>query len=376
MKTNKTIFFIGITLLLFASLLSSCQQEKANETKPESERLIKLSLNENPFAIPESIKDSIIRELPNINRYSAEEGEAFVRFLATHEGVDPVQIIPGEILELLGIYLGLEGGLGSEFIYTVPGYPALVNAAQSVGGKVISVPLNDNLENDLDAIEAKVNDKTQAVFLVNPHNPSGTVSDKKALHNFISRISQKALVVVDEAYLEYTDDFEGRTALVNLQAGENVIVFRTFAKVYGLGGLGIGYAIAPKKLAKHLRAKGLGDTHALNRLAIVAARAALTNRADATRVAKITADERNKWHAFLDEQGFRHSTSEANFIFFDIKKPYAEVYQQLKEKGIIIGPSYAPAYDTWLRISIGQPEDNAKVREVISLLKPEFGLPK
>jgi histidinol-phosphate aminotransferase len=258
----------------------------------------------------------------------------------------------------------LKGGAGSEFIYSVPGYPALVNAAASVGGKTVSIPLNAKLENDLEAIEAHITAKTQAVFLVNPHNPSGTVIDKKLFHDFVKRVSKRTLVVVDEAYLEYADDFNGRTAVNNVREGDQVIVFRTFAKAYGLAGLSIGYAVAPADLAHYLKVRGLGDTHALNRLSIAAAESALKDQDNIRLVNKRVAEEREKWNAFLDKSGLQHTASGANFVFFDTKKPYDDVRKKLEEAGILIGRKFEP-YSTWIRISIGLPEENAIVRSII-----------
>jgi histidinol-phosphate aminotransferase len=186
-----------------------------------------LSLNENPFGPSPAVKAAIAKALPNVFRYTGHEGDDLVAAIAHKEGVAVDQIIPGDVLAQLGIYLGVKGGSGGEFIYSVPGYPALVDAAATVGGVVVAVPLNDKKENDLAAIAAKVGPKTQAIYLVNPHNPSGTVTDNKVFHDFLHTVSQKALIVVDEAYLEFSDDFEERTAVNNIKAGDNVIVFRT-----------------------------------------------------------------------------------------------------------------------------------------------------
>jgi len=357
-----TLKYALLELFLLISNLTFSQQPvlSINNIK----RVINLSLNENPFPQSKEVNESILNELPGISRYAAEDGENFLQQLAIHEGVSTVQIIPGEILDLLGIYLGLKGGNGGEFIYSIPGYPALVNAAATVGGKIISIPLNAKLENDLESIETHITAKTQAIFLVNPHNPSGTVIDKQLFHDFVKRISKRTLVIVDEAYLEYTDDFAGRTAVNNIKEGDQVIVFRTFAKAYGLAGLSIGYAIAPTDLAHYLKAHGLGDTHALNRLSIVAAEAALKDQVSIHYVNKLVAEEREKWNVFLDKSGIQHTASSANFVFFDTKIPYDEVRKKLEETDIIIGREFKP-YNTWIRISIGLPEDNAKVRSVI-----------
>ena len=362
MKLSILIKQILLIVFIICTNHANCQQTVplANNSK----RTINLSLNENPFPPSEAVNDSLLKELPNIYRYAAQDGDEFVKQVAKHEGVSAEQIIPGELLELLGVYLGIKGGAGSEFIYSVPGYPALVNAAAMIGGKTISIPLNDRLENDLEAIEAHITTKTQAVFLVNPHNPSGTVTDKKLFHDFVKRVSKRTLVIVDEAYLEYADDFAGRTAVNNVKEGDEVIVFRTFAKTYGLAGLSIGYAVAPKELAKKLKAQGLGETHALNRLSIIAAKAALQDQEHIAFVNRAVTKEREKWNAFLDKLGLRYTASSANFVFFDTGKPYEEVQQKLAEAGIIIGRIFEP-YNTWVRISIGLPEDNEYVQEII-----------
>jgi histidinol-phosphate aminotransferase len=326
-----------------------------------------LSLNENPYGPSPAVATAIKQEIPNIFRYSGNEGDELIVAIAKHEGVDKEQIIPGDVLAQLGIYLAVKGGKGSEFIYAVPGYPALVDAAATVGGVVISVPLNAQKENDLAAIAQKINSKTQAIYLVNPHNPSGTVTGDKVFHDFIHQVSQKTLVVVDEAYLEFTDDFAGRTAVNNIKAGDNVIVFRTFGKAYGLAGLSFGYAIAPKALADYLKKQGLGDVRDLNRLSVAAARASLADSIYIKTIHDKVAIEREKWNKTLDSLHLQHTNSKANFVFFNVNKPYDEVYKKFKEAGIFIARSFSP-YDTWIRITIGLPDENIRAQEVVKKL--------
>jgi len=136
------------------------------------------------------------------------------------------------------------------------------------------VPLNSRLENDLPAITAKVSQRSRAVFLVNPHNPTGIAGDTGQLKAFARTVSRQALVIVDEAYLEFADQFTQRTLADLVRGGGNVMVFRTFAKVFGLAGLDIGYGLVPKPIAKALNAQGLNNPHLFNRLAVVAASAA------------------------------------------------------------------------------------------------------
>ena len=147
-----------------------------------------------------------------------------------------------------------------EVIYSAPGYTALVDAGAALGAKGVPIPLNARLQNDLPALAAAVGERTIAVNLVNPHNPSGTVDDTAALDGFIRAVAPRALVVIDEAYLE-CDDLEGRSAISHVRAGANVLVFRTLAKAYGLAGLSIGYVLATTALAQDLRKTGLGSPH-------------------------------------------------------------------------------------------------------------------
>jgi histidinol-phosphate aminotransferase len=261
----------------------------------------------------------------------------------------------------------MDGPPGGEFIYSVPGYTALVDAVRPGGGVVVGVPLDQELRNDLPAIAAKVNAKTRAIYLVNPHNPSGTVNEMAAFLSFINKISRRATTIVDEAYLEFEPDFAQRTTVQLTRAGANVVVFRTFDKVYGLAGLGMGYTVAPKRLADALRQSGLGSAEDLDRLAIAAADGSLrdTDYVAATRAKVIT--EREKWNQHLDALKLRRSDSRGNFVFFETGRSHREVAAALLARGVDIGRAFPPL-DHWARISIGLPGENARARNAVAEL--------
>lgn len=324
----------------------------------------RLSLNENPFGPSRLAIEAIQADLGLLSRYTDTEAERLTALIAEREQVPPEQIVLGELLVPLGLYLGLQGGPGGEFVYSVPGYPALVDAAASVGGAVVGIPLDSGMANDLPAIAASVNARTRAVFLVNPHNPSGTVSDTRAFKTLLRQISRQTLVVVDEAYLEFSDDFAGRTAVDLTREGENVLVFRTFAKAYGLAGFQIGYAVAPRTLADLLRSKGLGSPRSLDRLAVAAAAASLLDTGYLDRIHAAVALERDKWNEFFRAHRIEHTPSQGNFVYFDARRPSAEVAAVLRERGVVVGRAFRP-YDTWVRISIGLPEENARARTAL-----------
>jgi histidinol-phosphate/aromatic aminotransferase/cobyric acid decarboxylase-like protein len=190
-----------------------------------------------------SVEAALRREFAKLCRYTDSGFGELLDSIATKEGIAEEQILLGEILEPLGTHLSLQGGPGGEFIYSDPGYPALIDAAAAVGGVGIPVPLNRDMQNDLPTIASKVNQRTRAVFLVNPHNPTGTVTDARELKSFVRALSDRTLVIVDEAYLEFADSYAQRTLAHLVSGGHNAIVFRTFAKAYGLAGLDIGVRV-------------------------------------------------------------------------------------------------------------------------------------
>jgi len=350
---------LGASRLLGAP---SSSPSAADATSPADARggvqLARLSLNENPYGPSPAVVAAIQREFSNLCRYTGAEYDALVGLIAAREGVPKEQIILGEILEPLGTQLSLQGGPGGEFIYSDPGYTALIDSAVAVGGRAIGVPLNSRLENDLPAIAAKVNQRTRAVFLVNPHNPTGIAGDTEQLKAFARTVSRQALVIVDEAYLEFADHFTQRTLADMVRGGENVIVFRTFAKVYGLAGLEIGYGLVPKAVAKALNAQGLDNPHLFNRLAVVAAAASLQDASYVAGVTRQVAQEREKWFRLLRDLKLKFTPSSGNFIFFETGVPHADFAAALLKDGVEIGRAYPP-YDLWARVSIGLPSENA-----------------
>src|SRR6201992_2208394 len=138
---------------------------------------LRLSFNENPFGPSPRAVEAIKAHLDGLSRYTGNELADLTNTIAARENLGTQHIVLGEILDVLGLYLSAHGGPGGEFIYSEPGYTALVDAVSPAGGNVVGVPLNEHLENDLPTIAGKVNGKTRAVYLVNPHNPTGIVSE-------------------------------------------------------------------------------------------------------------------------------------------------------------------------------------------------------
>lgn len=352
------------TLALAASALPATADAQAAAPAPTSP-LIRLCFNENPFGPSSAVAQAIARELPRANRYAdAATAQAFAEQIAAYEQMPVDQVVLGEILGLLGLYLGSEGGPGGEFLYSTPGFLSLINAAANVGSVGVGVPLNAEHRNDLPALLARISPRTRALYLVNPHNPTGTVNDDHAFKSFLTEASHHAVAIVDEAYLEYTPDFRTRTAANLTRAGANVAVFRTFDKIHGLAGLPIGYVLAPKPLAEALRKQGAGDPESLGRLNLVAAQAALADAAQVTFTRDAVSRERQLWFLTLDELHLHHTDTVSNFVFFDAGLPQPQVAQAMLARGINIGRAHPPLTN-WARITIGLPEENRRAQTVL-----------
>jgi histidinol-phosphate aminotransferase len=352
---------------LMASRRLTALATATSDTVRQHVPILNLSLNENPFGPAPSVIPAIERELGNLSRYTTVELGNLIAQIAAKEGVSAGKIILGEILEPLGTYLSLQGGAGGEFVYSNPGYTALIDAAVAVGGIAIPVPLDGRLQNDLAAFREIVSKRTRAVFLVNPHNPTGTVTAAAEFKHFVEAVSQHALVIVDEAYLDFADDYAGRTLAGLVRADLNVIVFRTFAKAYGLAGLDIGYGLGPRRIAQALDRRGLNNPHLFNRLAVVAACASLRETNYLGEVIAKVAQERELWIEFLRDLNVRFANSQGNFVFFETGIPHAQFAASLLGQGIDIGRAFLP-YDRWARISIGLPQENLRVRAAVHTL--------
>ena len=324
----------------------------------------RLSLNENPFGPSPAALEAMIHNLSTGKacRYPYGEVNELIDLIAKKEGVTPEHIVlgvgSGELLETVGVQFGL---LKGDAIYASPGYLQLPRAVEGLGGRAVPVPVNAKLQHDLPAMAAKVSGRTSIVYIANPNNPTGTVVDTAELAEFVKDISARAFVLLDEAYLDIADNYAGRTLVGLVNDDRNLLVARTFSKIFGLAGMRIGYGVTSPKIAAQLRDYGLGT---LTNPSIAAAIASLKDDGyiAATR-AKIVA-EKEKLLALLRELGRPYAESQTNFVFFQTGRPHKEVAAAMLAESVSIARAFPPMLD-WARISIGLPEENALARAAL-----------
>jgi histidinol-phosphate aminotransferase len=329
-----------------------------------AKRWIKLASNENLLGPSPKAIAAVRKELPNIYMYPEGPCTVLRQILAKRFSVpERMVVISNGADNLLLMIANAFINEGDEVVMADPTFAVYTNVAQIMGGKVIQVKLK-GYTHDLDGMLKKVNGRTKLVFVCNPNNPTGTTISRKSFDHFLSRLPDRVIVVLDEAYGEFAEDPFSPDGLDYVKKGRQIIVLRTFSKVYGLAGLRIGYGLGREDLVDCLYQ--VRDPFPVHRLAQVAAIAALKDQAHAARSIQMVHEGRRYLYRELEKMGIPYVPSQANFIFIDFGKDSDGVFQDLLREGIIIRPGKVWGFPTCARVTIGRMEDN---RRFIKALK-------
>jgi histidinol-phosphate/aromatic aminotransferase/cobyric acid decarboxylase-like protein len=237
-----------------------------------------------------------------------------------------------------------------------PGYEAAARAAEFIGAKVVRVPLKKNGAHDLPAMLAAA--KTQPVglfYVCNPNNPTGTVTPRAEIDALIAAKPAGSTVLLDEAYIHFSDE---PTGIDLIRAGRDVVVLRTFSKIYGMAGLRAGFALGRKDLLARITAYGTG---AMPVTAIAAAHAMLGEPEWIAARKRGNAERRADVMAFFAANGFAYTPSKANHLMVDAKLPTAKVIEGMKARSVYVGRPW-PVWPTWVRVTVGSADDMARFK--------------
>ncbi len=312
---------------------------------------IRLHSNENAFGPSAAARQAMQAAFDDGCRYPGSFYGALEALIAEREGLTAEHVVLGggshEVLRMAGMAYGLDGG---EVLTAYPTYEGMENYAASVGAYVHRVPLDDAFLVDLDAMDRRTTQAVKLVFLCNPNNPTGTMLPGEQVRAFCEAVSRRAVVLVDEAYHEYVTDpaYASMTDLV--RRGHNVIVSRTFSKIFGLAGLRVGYGLARPDLAERLRRFRGGSS-----VNVLGLRAAAASYRDADFVAfsrARNAEARAFATTLLEDRGHRCLPSHTNFVFFHLRRDVRAFAEQMRQQGILVGRPFPPFLD-WCRLSLG-----------------------
>lgn len=316
---------------------------------------IRLASNENPYGPSDKAKQAIQQTLAEANRYPFQVVNEFKQTLADYEGVTTDHILigagSGDLLCATGAAFSLEGG---RILSGFPTFPMLMGYSEVFKATWDKVNVNDELVYDYDAVARQIKDDTRLVFICNPNNPTGTLVDPAKVKAFTEEVSKRIPVFSDEAYLEFLEPSQQVSMVDLVKKGSNVIVSRTFSKIYGLAGLRIGYIVAKPDIIRKIQRNHPGIPN--NQLAIAAAKASLGDTAFMDMSRKKNAEARKVLTDYLDKKGYFYGKSHTNFVMFDVKSDARKKLSQLAEQGISLR-----AWDyngmQWLRVSVGTVEE-------------------
>ena len=317
---------------------------------------ILLNRNENPYGPSEKVL-GVLRESAAIgNRYPRTEYDTLTDKLAALHKVKHEQIVLGcGSGEILCMAAAAFLGSGKKLVQAAPTFPALGKLAQGAGREVADVPLNKRYEHDLGVMLDRARTSAGLVYIVNPNNPTGTITPRKEIEAFVGKLPSNVTVLIDEAYHHFASPSASYESFLDRPIGDpRVIVCRTFSKIYGLAGMRIGYAAATPEIAKRLAA-GFPSWS----VSVVSARAASAALDDVDYVrlgVKRNADDRQEFMNQVNARMLRAIDSQTNFVMVNPMRPPDEVIEHLKKNNILIGPKY-PVVDKYIRVSLGTPSE-------------------
>ncbi|WP_293731468.1 histidinol-phosphate transaminase [uncultured Actinobacillus sp.] len=321
--------------------------------------IIKLASNENPFGFPESAKKAICAQLDELTRYPDSNGFELKQAISQKFKVNPEQITLGngsnDLLELVAHTFASEQDeiIYSQYAFIV--YPLVTKAINAIAREIPA----KNWGHDLNGFLAAINEKTKLIYIANPNNPTGNFLTEAEIDAFLAKVRSDIIVVLDEAYTEFTAVDERVDSFGLLNKYPNLVVSRSLSKAYGLAGLRIGYAVSSPEIADLFNR--VRQPFNVNSLALASAIAVMNDDAFVQKVAENNRQELQRYEAFCQQYGLEYIPSKGNFITIDFKQPAAPIYDALLREGVIVRPIAGYGMPNHLRISIGLPEENARL---------------
>lgn len=326
--------------------------------------ILKLASNENPLGASSNALRALQDPLQALSLYPDGNGFVLKKKLADVLGISMKQITLGngsnDVLDLLARSF-LKTGRNAVFSAHAFAVYSIVTQATGAEAKVSLANTPDHVMpygHDLEAMLALIDVDTRLVFIANPNNPTGTWLGADELERFMERVPNDVLVVIDEAYFEYVDEAEYPDTLLWVEHYPNLIVTRTFSKIYGLAALRVGYAVSSPAIANLLNR--VRQPFNVNSLALAAAAAAIEDETQVFFSKQTNRDGLQQWMQVCEKQGWAYIPSVANFICVDVGRGAMPVYEALLQEGIIVRPIANYQLPTHLRITIGTQEQNTR----------------
>lgn len=322
--------------------------------KTDANGNIRLSSNENPLGISPAAREAIIEALPESNRYGGRRQEV-IQALARYLDVRPENITLGfGSTEILQVSTQALQGPNTPLIAAAPTFEDVMDYQDTMPFEVKTFPLTADLQHDVGRMREEAKKRPSVVYFCNPNNPTGTVTASRDIDAWIAEAPETTTFLMDEAYLEYVTDDRYWDSLKWIEEKPNVIVIRTFSKIFGMAGLRLGYAVSHPTTAARL------DEHCVqnspNVLAGAAAVASLQDEGIVERSVSVNEESKSIVHQTLDELGLEYLPTNTNFIMHRINGDLATYRSRMADAGLLVGRDFPPMLDH-NRLSFGLPEE-------------------
>lgn len=315
----------------------------------------RLLANENPFGPSAKAKEAIKAAMDTSYQYPFMYYGQLVDKIAAFEGVDKKNVFLDAGSSPLLLASAMHFSKSGSIVTADPSYDDLTKSAKDLGGKVIHVPLTADYKLDLDAMEKAIDSTTSLVYICNPNNPTATVLDAGKLKAFCERVSKKVTVFIDEAYIDYLPNPQAVTLIDAVKKGQNMIVARTFSKLYGFAGLRIGYIVAQPEMLKTL-SKYTQGSMSVSATTLMAAIASYQDREFLDDALAKTLASKKYLYEVLKKEGYDYIPSSANFVMFPLKMDGQKFAGEMMKRGVGVRFWKFNNKD-WCRVSIGRMDE-------------------
>ena len=337
--------------------------------------VVRLSSNENPYGPSPMALKAMTGAFSLVWRYPDEHTDLLIESLAKINGVNQDQILlgdgSGEILKLCaaaftgpltadndrpvtlarptrGGALQFRPGRG-KLIVADPTFEAILNHANIHQADVVKIPLTSSFSHDLTRMRAAASEGL--IYICNPNNPTASITPKNEIRGFLATVPRQTMILVDEAYFHYADSPDYETVIPLIKNYPNLIVARTFSKIYGMAGLRLGYGVAKPETIQRLRPHQTWDS--VNVMALAAGIASLNDSNHLANGRRMNSQTKNFLGRELENMGYKHVPSQANFLMIDMKRPVGPMIQALNQRGVQVGRVF-PALPNHMRVTIGK----------------------
>jgi len=317
----------------------------------EAGSIVRLSANENPYGPCPKALQAITDSFGLACRYPDEHNNVLIDKLAKLNNVDRNEILlgdgSGEILKLCAeTFTGPQNG---KLVAADPTFEAILNNATANGAEVVKVALTSSFAHDLPKMLAVA--RTGLIYVCNPNNPTASITPKDELRDFIAKTPRETMILVDEAYFHFADSPDYESVIPLVKDHPNLIVSRTFSKIYGMAGLRCGYCVAQKETIERMRQQQMWDS--VNCMALAAATASLDDPDHVPNGQRLNKEAKQFTISELEKMGYKSIPSQANFIMFDCKRPVVPIIKAMKERNVHVGRLF-PALPNHMRLTIGK----------------------